>query len=757
MHDDNLQDDFWEDAERGGDPALTAANVEPQRATLVPWWQCRRRGAVSGRYAGDEVGGSGHLVLRVDIDPRSTNSPTMRRLSGDLYRAFSFGQPGKPALKWRTYRESFIVDNPTVTWSRCSVVVTGTVRFWKGSHPQTAIQVRIPWGSLQPAGPAEVAFTPLSARAVHYVCPRVSDCFRDVHLEVDVTTSVNQGPLLPAYDTHWHATRPQALVQRAVDVAQAYWDAGIKLTVDPQHTVIDDTDPQFTSWSPAELHDALETHFSRFGQSWPRWEMWGLMCGRFDNSGTGGIMFDAAGTFGGAGQPPERQGFAVFRDHQWFQNLVAGTPANEAEARAMRHFLYTWVHEAGHAFNFLHSWDKNRPDSLSWMNYDWRYDQRNGADGFWGGFEFRFDDEELIHMRHGDRVAVIMGGDPWSSGSHLDTPSDAFAQTEGSPPLELLIRSKEYFEFLEPVSVELRLRNVLPDAPLTVDRRLDPQFGAVAVFIQRPSKQVVQYAPIFCQLATAETATLLPLGAGPAGSDRYSEEVRIGYGQYGFYFDEPGEYLVRAVYQGAGDVLITSNVHRVRVGRPWSREEDRLAQDFFASETGLSLYLGGSRSRHLAKGLNLLEEMIARYGRTIVGAKLATAVAPGIGRRFFSVGGEALQCTHAADPEGALAITAPALEVFRQEPHRALNLSYHRLVKQRARLHRTIGKPEAARQEFTTLRSDLAQRGVNAAVLADIAVAAQQSDGPAPIGDGSGPRPAVAKPTTSRRTRGVPA
>ena len=50
----------------------------------------------------------------------------------------------------------------------------------------------------------------------------------------------------------------------------------------------------------------------------------------------------------------------------------------------MRQFLYTWVHEAGHAFNFLHSWDKGRPDALSWMNYDWRYDQRNGADTFWG-------------------------------------------------------------------------------------------------------------------------------------------------------------------------------------------------------------------------------------------------------------------------------------------------------------------------------------------------------------------------------------
>jgi hypothetical protein len=120
-------------------------------------------------------------------------------------------------------------------------------------------------------------------------------------------------------------------------------------------------------------------------------------------------MFDAA-AFGGAGKAPERQGFAVFRKHQWFTNLPAGAPSNQDEAEAARKFLYTWGHEAGHAFNFLHSWNKNRPDSLSWMNYDWRYDNRNGDDSYWSNFRFRFDDEELIHLRHGDRSSVIMGG-----------------------------------------------------------------------------------------------------------------------------------------------------------------------------------------------------------------------------------------------------------------------------------------------------------------------------------------------------------
>jgi hypothetical protein len=65
-----------------------------------------------------------------------------------------------------------------------------------------------------------------------------------------------------------------------------------------------------------------------------------------------------------------------------------------------------------HAFNFLHSWDGNRPDALSRMNYDWKYDNRNGTDFFWGNFRMLFDDKELLCMRPGDRATVIMGGEP---------------------------------------------------------------------------------------------------------------------------------------------------------------------------------------------------------------------------------------------------------------------------------------------------------------------------------------------------------
>ena len=690
------------------------------------WWRCLRIGPVSGRYRGNmtaPTSGRSLLELRVDIDVRSANSPVMDRISGDLYHVFTINLPGWPSFRWTVYRESWIVDSPTVRWSRCSVEITGTVRYWKGVHTATQIRVVIPWSSFTPAGPASVTFSEAGGSSSSYSCPRQSDCFRDLDLEVDVCDSVNTAPLLPSYDTHGHNTRPTDLPQRVLTIEGSYREAGVCVIVGPTHTVIDDSDPAFSSWSPAELHDALETHYSTYAGGWPRWAMWGLMAGTFDNPSVGGIMFDAAAAFGGAGEAPERQGFAVFRDHSWFNNLVSGTPANQNQAWAMRHFLYTWVHEAGHAFNLLHSWNKSRPDSLSWMNYDWRYDQRNGTDSYWSDFRFRFDDEELLHMRHGDRSSVIMGGDPWSSGGHLEAPPEAMAQSMENGPVELLIRSKGHFEFMEPVSVELRVRNLLPDFPLNIDARLNPEFGGVNLYIRRPDGRILEYASAMCKLGDPDIRTLEPTGQGMVGRDRFSESVFLSYGAYGFYMDQPGEYLIRAVYQGTGDLLAVSNLHRIRVGAPLSREADRVAEDFFSYDVGMALYLGGSQSPFLARGMERLQSIASEFSDSLLGAKAATTVARSEVQSFFrrrDPEQPVLEESHPADPERAAALTAPALDVFRREADRNLNLDYHSVARLHAESLAAAERRDEAQQTMARLRQDLSDRGVNEPVLDDI-------------------------------------
>jgi hypothetical protein len=721
------------DSESGLKPEPTfnpQASAQPFAWAGPDEWRCRRRGPVSGRYEGEMTApnaGRYVLDLRVDIDPRHANSPVMDKISGDFYQVFRFSWFGRTST-WRIYRESWIVDTPTVTWSRCQVEINGRVRFWQGVHPVTDVRIVIPWGTFLPAGPAQVTFTEIGGSGSTYSCGRQSDAFREVRLEVDVCQSVNTEPILPAYDTHTHPSRPASLPQRTLTIEEAYREAGIDLTINPARSIIDDTALADTNWLPSELHDAMEHYFSEMSGGWPKWHVWALLAsGVFEDPadgplpGVGGIMFDAAAGYGGAGQSPERQGCTVFRNHSWFNDLVVPPPTDNNQAAALRKFLYTYVHEIGHVFNFVHSWDKGRPDALSWMNYDWKYDRLPGnrSGSFWANFEFRFDDEELIHLRHGNRAAVIPGGDPWASGLHAESPAGAMADLLGEAPIELLVRSKGYFQFMEPVLIELRIRNT-SDLPLELDTRLHPEFGGVTVYIRRPDGRILTYAPIMCKLATSDLKVLKPQPEAVQGEDRHSQNILLSYGSYGFYFDEPGEYLVRAVYQGAGDVLIPSNVHRVRIGHPLSPDEERSAQDFFSHETGLALYLNGSDSPFLAKGMQTLETMADRYQKTPLGGHLSLVLAQNLARPFHRIEEEKRVEVRPAKPEEALKLSAQAVEQQKRDDTTFQNITYHRLLRTRADLMADMGEKTEAKQELRKLIRYLEKRGVNQPVLEEI-------------------------------------
>jgi hypothetical protein len=710
-----------------------------EAARPTDWWRCFRIGPVSGRYEGPMISPTPSrmfLDLRVDIDPRHPNSPVMNRISGDFSQVFASSastqiQVSNPKLselregtvsadndasqRWKVYTESWIIDIPRISWSRCSVEINGLVRFWKSAHPSTNARVVIPWRSFTPAGPAEVTFTENEDHVTKYSCMKLSNYFRELTLEVDVTKSVNREPILPSYDTHSHSVRPVDLPKRDLTIGESYQEAGVCLSIAADRTVIDDSAAEFTSWSPAELHDAMETYYSQFSGTWPKWRMWGLLCGTFDDPLVGGLMFDARAGFGGSGDPPDRQGFAVSRNHQWLNNLVAGTPANQDQVWAARQFLYLWVHEAGHAFNLMHSWVKDRPDSLSWMNYPQR------VENFWSNFRFRFDDEELIHIRHGDRASVIMGGDRWASGGHLEDSPSVMFQLEGQPPLEFLLRSKDYFDYLEVVDVELRLRNITT-TPIMVDTRLDPSFGLVTIQVKRPDGRIVKYKPVLHQESIPLLKTLEPTNGNSSGEDRYSESILLNYGKDGWLFEQSGDYLLRAIYNDR-NLAIPSNTLRVRIGAPESKEEDKIGKDFYSNYVGMILTLNGSESPYLHKGKAVLETITKKYSDRVLGAKLAVILAASEARPFFRIKNlkkPVLEQVHSPNPTKALSITSPALEVYRKDKEKQLNILYHELTRNRVNaLLKTKAKTQA-RQELSQLRKDLTNRGVKNKVLKSI-------------------------------------
>ena len=669
----------------------------------------------SGRYEGEMCEptlGRSWLDLRVDIDPCYANSPVMNRISGDFYDVWS-----RESFKWKVYKESWVVDDPVVNWSRSQVEITGKVRYYKGIHPETQICVVIPW-SLSSMGYAEVTFTDVGTSEVkNYRCSKKSNAFRDMTLEVDVCSSVNTEPIVPTYDIDSHSNRPADIPQRTLTIEEAYHETGIAMTINAARSIIDDSDIKYQTWSPAELHDAMETYFSLYSGGWPKWAVWALLAGTFDYPGVGGIMFDAAAAYGGAGKAQERQGCAIFRNHSWFNDLKSTPPVDDTEAAAMRKYLYTYVHEIGHAFNFLHSWDKGRPDALSWMNYDWKYEARNGANSFWANFRMQFDDEELIHMRHGDRASVIMGGDPWASGGHIEAPSTMFDQI-GDAPIELIVRSKDYFQAMEPIILELKLKNT-SNIPLELDTELKPEYGGVLLNIQLPDGRIMEYAPIFCMLATPKMVTMNP-------GDRYCQNVMVSFGRHGYYFDKPGLYRVRAIYQGLGDVQILSGVHEIYIGHPMSHEEDRDAKKFYDRNTGMALYLGGSDSPFLKEGMKTLQMLADSYSKSSVGAHLSLMLAQNLARPFHRlVDGKRVE-VRSAKPNESLDLIDRAIKQQERDETTLQNITYHQGIRNKANLLATMGKKKEAKEELKELVEYLGGRGVKSDVLDEINVYAEK-------------------------------
>jgi len=226
---------------------------------------------------------------------------------------------------------------------------------------------------------------------------------------------------------------------------------------------------------------------------------------------------------------------------------------------------------------------------------------------------------------------------------------------------------------------------------------------------------------VFCEVGDPRAIVLAAAG-GLEGADRYSREVSIDFGRTGHIFTTPGEYRVRAVYVGSDGMVIPSPIHRLRVSPPMTDEDDRLAQDYFSAATGLCMVLGGSRSDNLRSGRLVLEKIAERCTSTLVGSRVAGALAAGLARPFFTVepSRRKLQMAADADPAAALALTEQALAPIRDADEKGLNIAYHDLIRQRAPLLVQDGKKAQAKREAQAMRKSLAAHGANEPVLAAV-------------------------------------
>jgi hypothetical protein len=655
-----------------------------------------RKRQVRGRYRGASVGWQ--LDLRVDVDgPRPTN-----RVSGDF-----FSTSGATTA----YFGSFVIDAPSIVTTASEVRIVGTGTFtWAAGAP--LVQVTIPRVKVgQSLKPATVQFTqPPSTPGASYLCSFGSRYFRTVQWEQD---SVAGAVPFVSYDTG-SLPQPAGSPARILTVSTAFGEAGIALQEagTPNVIPVSAAGPGASpSWSDSELHNAMTAHFSLHSNQ-PQWRVWMLVATSHDQ-GARGIMFDYTDAF-------QRQGAAVFYD------AIKGTSAATQRAQ-----LRTYVHELGHAFNLLHSWDKGLADppqplgpngglgDLSWMNYAWRYQPPAPAPGgesaYWASFGFQFTFNELVHLRHGFLRNVIMGANPFAKGAGEIDPDLFEVPLTDDSGLAFELRAKDTFAYGEPVVVELKL-SATDLRGRETHGYLHPKDEFVSLAIRQPSGRVVQYRPMLRRCMDHDRTVRLDPGQPAIYDSAY-----IGFGRDGLYFEQPGQYELCAQYVAADGSRIVSPVLRVRVRPPASAVDERVGELMMGEEQGKLLSLLGSDSEALRRGREALDTVVEEHPDhpLAVYARLAKGI--NCGRDYKDLTADKRVHVREAEPkEAAKLLSAVEQASAAADDGGVDNITLNMAMRRHARAEARAGSPVKAAKVLDRMVSIFESKGLNPQVLEKI-------------------------------------
>jgi hypothetical protein len=415
----------------------------------------------------------------------------------------------------------------------------------------------------------------------------------DVELEFDYEEGIT--PIV-SIQTHDHPNRPSTLASENLSIDTVFRRAGFNV----KHTASENKIPPALKgtngkWSDNEMHDAMQTYWSKFADI-PQWSLWTLFAKQHDmGNSLGGIMFDDIG-------PNHRQGTAIFYD-----SFIKNAPADDSDKPAWvkRMMFWTAVHEMGHAFNLAHSWQKelgtgwiptlaDEPEARSFMNYP--YNVSGGESTFFEDFEFRFSNQELLFMRHAPSQFVQMGNADW-----FDNHAFEWANVSNRPALQLIARvnrPKEEFEFMEPVKIELKLKNT-SDYPETISESILKDAHEMTIVVKRNNDPAKLYFPYAVRCFKAGKCVLHP------GESLY-ESLFLSAGTKGWIIDEPGYYTIQICVHGK-DEDIVSNSLKIRVNPPRNYDESYIAQDYFNDAVSRILAFNGSCA--LENGNAILREV----------------------------------------------------------------------------------------------------------------------------------------------------
>jgi hypothetical protein len=251
------------------------------------------------------------------------------------------------------------------------------------------------------------------------------------------------------------------------------------------------------------------------------------------------------------------------------------------------------------------------------MNYP--YAVQGGQSRFFRSFRFRFDDDELLFMRHAPEAFVQMGNADW-----FDQHAFRDADVPDAPSFRLELRhhrATDVLEFLEPLMIELKLTNV-GRRPAEIPASALADHAHLVVIVKPDGRPARQYAPYAHYCRAAARMTLAP------GQSVY-EILFAGADRGGWLAAEPGPYTAQALATVNGEDVV-SNALRVKVAPPRSFDEERFAQDYFSTSVGRVLAFDGS---HVLTGAAAtLEELVTVPALSSCRAALHAGVALGLAR-----------------------------------------------------------------------------------------------------------------------------
>lgn len=490
--------------------------------------------------------------------------------------------------------------------------------------PYDAVEIHILRGASSSERRARVTFSKGGSISDELNFKFRSPYFHDVNFEFDYLED-QKNKVTTKIDTWAHPIRPRDLPKETLTIRTVFERAGFSVSVSPGGEVPISYAGANKLWNDAELHDAMQKYWSRYAPK-AQWALWVFFASLYENlekPGQGnsnyyGVMFDHIGE-------QQRQGAAIFNDSR-----MSKRPDTDANAWVNRNKFFWACHEMGHCFNLAHSCEKRQEKETPWIQLENEPEARSfmidsfsvvSAEAFFADFRYRFSDSELLFMRHAPSSFVEMGNAAWFDNYGFQ---EVLVSPEPCFRLELRVnRNKAIFEFMEPITLELKLTNISGQA-IFVEKDLLSMFDLMSVIIKREGRAARQFIPFARYELDSPKDILKP-------DESLYESLFVSAGNNGWDLADPGDYCVQVALHHDGQDFL-SNKLNIRVLPPRSFEEEHIAQDFFSNDVGRVISFDGSC--FLEKANDVLRDVAERLKEQKVAMHASVALGHALSRDF---------------------------------------------------------------------------------------------------------------------------